>query len=240
MWRANRIANWVARRAIRGVVVSALAVSCTGYAALGQAPAATPASGRVSLDLPDLPPATVEIDLGKGLIRHAISLGDAAVAGFLEGLMTSPNAESSENAQFVAQQLTTARELGDVVSDMVHEIHLRVWNDLPPDNNLTHEIFAHFDPQLSGSGWESAVRVRDDDEMVRIFVHRSGESLNGVLIIAGEDDELVLANVIGDLSPDKVKQLTSTATKIGVKLGLDKEINRAVEQLKREMDRAGH
>jgi hypothetical protein len=167
-------------------------------------------------------------------------LGDAAVAGFLEGLRTSPDAQSSENAQFVAQQLTTARELGNVASEVVHEIHVRVWDGLTPESQMPAKLLQHFDSQLVGDGWESAVRVRDGDAMVRVLLHRDGESIRGILIIAGENDELVLANIIGDLSPDKVQKLTATATTIGVKLGLDKEINRAVDQLKHEMERTGH
>jgi hypothetical protein len=228
------------RAAIRGAGVSALAIALTGMAAIAQSPNAATALGRVSLDVPDLPPATVEIDLGRGLVRHALALTDAAVAGFLEGLMTSPDAESSENVQFVAQQLTSARELGDVVSEVIHEVHVRIWDKLPADSRHADKLAGHFDAHLAGEGWESAIRVRDGDSMVRILVHRDQDSLNGILIVAGEGNDLVLANIIGDVSPDNVQKLSSTATKIGVKLGLDGKINRALEQMKREIERKAH
>lgn len=238
MWHANQIAWQVGRATVCRRIGVALAVIATGYSAVAQTSAVPTSSGRVSFDLPDLPPATVEIDLGKGLIRHALSLGDAAVAGFLEGLMTAPDSQSSENAQFVAEQLTSARELGDVVSEVVHEIHVRAWDKLAPESQLAENLFAHFDTQLPGEGWESAVRVRDGSDMVRVFVHRDGESLSGILIVAGKGNDLMLANVIGDLSPANVQTLIATATKIGVKLGLDKEIHRAVDQMRRELEKS--
>ncbi len=238
MWYANRLAGRLGRVVLRGALMSALAVLISSYTAYGQSPADSSTAGRVAFDIPDVPPATVEIDLGKGLIRHAVGLGDAAVAGFLEGLTSSPDSQSSENVQFLAQQLTSARELGDVVSEVVQEIHVRVWDNLPAESQLAERAVAHFDTTLVGAGWEPALRVQERNNLVRAYVHRQGESISGVLFIAGEGNDVVLANVIGDLSPEKVHKLTSTATEIAVTLGLDKEINRAVEQLKREMQRA--
>ena len=219
-------------------MISALAVSLSTYTACGQSPSQSYAGGRVNFDLPDIPPATVELDLGKGLIRQAVGLGDAAVAGFLEGLMTSADAKSSENVEFLAQQLTSARELGDVASDVVQEVHLKVWDKLPAESDLAQQLISHFDGELAGNGWEPALRVQDANALVRAYVHRHEDSLTGVVFIAGEGNDVALANIIGDLSPENVHKVTSTATEIAVKLGLDKEINRGVEQLKREMERS--
>lgn len=238
MWGFHRTTVRLARTTVRGAMLSALVFAGSGYMAIAQTTTDTP--GRVAFDLPDLPPATVEIDLGHGLIRHSLSLGDAAIAGFLDGLMTSPEANSSENAKFVAEQLTSARELGDAVSEVLHEVHVRVWDNLPQDSKLAEQVLEHFDGRLNADGWEPAVRVRDDDDMVRVFVQRSEDSLGGVLVVVADGNDLVVANLVGDLSPEKVQHLTATATKIGVRLGLDKEINRAVEQMRHEIERHGH
>ena len=235
MWYVYRLTS----KAARGAVLSAAILAASAPTAWAQSTGVA-GDGRVSLDIPDLPPATVELDLGQGLIRHSLSLCDATLAGFLEGLMTSPSAESSENARFVTEQLTSARELGDAVSEVLHEVHVRVWDNLPSESRVAEQVFDHLDTNMSSAGWESAVRVRDGHSTVRVFVQRSENSLNGLLIVAAEGNDLVVTNLIGDLSPEKVQRVSATATKIGVKLGLDKEINRAVEQLRHEIENSGH
>lgn len=238
----------LARGVVRTTLFASLVIALGTHPAIGQQAAEVRVaastrisselpSGEVSLELPGAPPATVEIDLSRGLIRHALTLGDAAIAGFLEGLTTEANAETAESAKFIASQLTSARELSDIASEVIHEVHVRVWDRLPEDGQVIEKAFKHFDAELKGSLWESAFSVREKGESVRVFMQRDGntESIRGVFIIAGDGNDLVLANATGDLSPEKVQRFVSSATKIAMKLGLDKELNKAVAELKREM-----
>ncbi|MGI9455412.1 MAG: DUF4252 domain-containing protein [Aeoliella sp.] len=232
-----RLSRCTPGRFVQSAVIVAVAVSLSVRPAVAQTTldSGTATVGEVAFDFADAPPATLEIDLGRGLIRDLLGLGDAAVAGFLEGLTTGSDPSAAENAEFIAQQLTSARELGDVVSEVVHEIHVRVYDGLPDNSQVGQEIAHHYTKALSEQGWESTVKIRSDNEMVRVFVHRSAESVQGVFVILAEGNDLVLANIIGDLSPEKVHQLTASATKIGVKLGLRKEIDKAIGELRREL-----
>lgn len=234
--------RYLVRRVARRAAVVAVVATMSTYSAFAQEEVATSSGGgRVDLSVADLPPASVEMDLGPGLIRHFFSMGDAAVAGFLEGLATSSDAESSDNIQFVAEQLTSARELGDVASEVVQEVHIRVWNEEIDAEAVATKMIEQYDEKLPSSGWEPTLRARQNGEMVRIYTLREGESVTGVLVVAGKRSELAVINVVGDLSPDNIQRLVSTATKIGVKLGLDKELNRGIGQLRMEIERKhGH
>jgi hypothetical protein len=48
-------------------------------------------------------------------------------------------------------------------------------------------------------GWEPIVRVREGDSEAKIFVKQSSTSLKGLLVLARENDELVIARVRGRL-----------------------------------------
>ena len=51
--------------------------------------------------------------------------------------------------------------------------------------------------QLKGPGWTSFLRVQEDNEQVEIWTHRTNGQQDGFLLIAAEDDELVVMNAIG-------------------------------------------
>ena len=57
---------------------------------------------------------------------------------------------------------------------------------------------------LSQQGWESVVTVNSDDEQVRVFMKFNGEDVEGITVMALEEDEAVFVNVIGDLKPDEL------------------------------------
>jgi len=226
----------------RTALLASLVVAIGAHSAVGQSATqlkSSPplSSGEVSLDLPNAPPATVEIDLSRGLIRHALSLGDAAIAGFLDGLKTEASSQTADSAKFIAGQLTSARELSDIASEAIHEVHVRVWDSLPNEGQVVERALEHFDTELEGTNWEQVLSVRDKNDSVRVFVQRDSqaESIRGVFVIVGDGNDLVLANATGDLSPDKVQRFVSSATKVAMKLGLDKELNKVVGELKREM-----
>jgi hypothetical protein len=61
--------------------------------------------------------------------------------------------------------------------------------------------------KLSQQGWESVVTVNSDDEQVRIFMKFNGENVEGITVMALEEDEAVFVNVIGDLKPDELSQV---------------------------------
>lgn len=58
--------------------------------------------------------------------------------------------------------------------------------------------------KLIEQGWESVVTVNSDDEQVRIFMKFNGANVEGITVMALEEDEAVFVNVIGDLRPDEL------------------------------------
>ena len=64
---------------------------------------------------------------------------------------------------------------------------------------------------LQSRDWTPIVTVRDEGEHVRIFVKMSGEKIDGLTIMAAEDDdEAVFINVIGEIDPEDLSKVTDT------------------------------
>ena len=63
--------------------------------------------------------------------------------------------------------------------------------------------------ELDQKGWECIVRVNDDDEVVYVYIKPSEdfEIIQGIAVIALEDDEAVFVNIVGDINPDDISRM---------------------------------
>jgi len=61
--------------------------------------------------------------------------------------------------------------------------------------------------KLSSSGWESVVTVNSADEQVRVFMKINGETVDGITVMAVEDNEAVFVNVIGNINPAELERV---------------------------------
>ncbi|HAG73344.1 MAG TPA: hypothetical protein DCL66_14195 [Gammaproteobacteria bacterium] len=63
--------------------------------------------------------------------------------------------------------------------------------------------------ELDAKGWERVVRVREDDSHVDIYFRLSenAERIHGVAIMVAEPREIVLVNIVGDISTDDISAL---------------------------------
>lgn len=172
--------------------------------------------GRIDFEQANLPPANVEIDLKESMFTQIFGLGDAAIAGVAETL--SKSSEASAGTRLAAEQLAAARQIIQLASKVVREVRVRGYEKMPDD------LSSHLDGQLRGGSWENIVLLRQGDDNVRVSLLRSGESVRGVFVMVGDHGGLVLVNVVCDVSPDNVKELTSAATKIGLENGLAQAI----------------
>jgi hypothetical protein len=188
------------------------------------------ASGRIDFEAADLPPATVEVDLSQGMFNDLFGIGDAAVAGVAEALRQSAERNGGEGTRMAAEQLAAARQLIELASNVVREVRVRVYGQMPPE-----EIASKFDAQLREGDWENVVRVRDDDASVRVSVLRGEGTIRGIFIVAGERDELVLANVVCDISPENVKKITAAAAEIGLENGLQQILEVQMREMKHRL-----
>jgi hypothetical protein len=177
--------------------------------------------GRLDFESAKLPEANVEIDLSQDLFTDLFGIGDAAIAGVVESLVKAPNTDDNAQAtKMAAQQLEAARQIIQLAGNVVREVHVRAYESLPGGIENAHALYKPFDEQLRAGNWETLARLRKDDEAVRVAVIRRAGSVQGVFVVATDGDSLVLANIVCDISPDNVKELTAAATKIGLENGL--------------------
>ena len=60
---------------------------------------------------------------------------------------------------------------------------------------------------LQSSSWQPIVQVNDDGEQVQIFMQMDGDKMNGLTLMAVDDEEAVFINVIGQLDPHELSQV---------------------------------
>ncbi len=61
--------------------------------------------------------------------------------------------------------------------------------------------------RLGAENWESVVKVNSADEQVRIFMKINGDAVEGITVMAIEEDEAVFINVIGSLKPAELQKV---------------------------------
>jgi Domain of unknown function (DUF4252) len=176
------------------------------------------AIGRIDFDGANLPPANVEVDVSQGMFGNLFGIGDAAVAGVSETLMKSTKGEHDDAMHMAADQLAAVRQIIGLAGKVVREVRVRAYEKTPED------LSSKFDKQLREGEWEKIVVVRKGDENARVFIIYRNDSIRGAFVMAGGHGGQVLVNVVCDISPENVKNLTSAATKIGLENGLLKEL----------------
>jgi hypothetical protein len=212
-----------------GLVAVALSYVATISVALAQAasadvsPAESAQAGRVEFDHPGGGEPTVQIDLPAGLWSDFVGLGDAAVAGVAEGLLQAKaqDAGLQGEVKLAADQLAAIRTIMSAVQGAVGEVRVRVYRGDGATNVAADggKIAAFYADKLAGSEWARIVQVRDGDKCASVFMLRREGAIRGVFVVATKDGEMALINVLCDVSPDRVKQITREATNIGLELG---------------------
>ena len=188
-------------------------------------------AGRIDFSQADLPAATVEVDLSQGMFHDLFGIGDAAVAGVAETLLKSSENGDAEGTRMAAQQLAAARQIMQLAADVVREVRVRVYSDLPESGARPEAVASKFDEQLREGEWDNVVRVREDDATVRVSLLRDNGAVRGIFVIAAENDEIVLANVVCDVSPENAKKLTTAAARIGLENGLAQMIEMKMREI---------
>ncbi len=205
----------------RGSTVVAATTTLCCCALLYAAPAESSKSdmvGRIDFEEADLPAANVELDLSQGMFGDLFGIGDAAVAGVAEALTKSSTGKNAEDTRMAAEKLAAARQIIELANKVVREVRVRAYEKSPGD------LASHFDAQLHNGNWEQILLVRKGDENARVSVIRRDNSIRGIFVVAGGHGGEALVNVVCDISPDNVKELTEAATKIGLENGLRRVI----------------
>jgi len=199
--------------------------------AAGDAP-----TGRIDFDAANLPAANVEVDLSQEVIKDLFGIGDAAVAGIAETLFNAADVnDEAQTTRLAAEQLEAARQILQLAGNVVREVRVRVYEDSPDEAQQLGELFAPFDEQLRAGQWETLARVRNEDETARVSVLRRSGAVRGIFVTAADGGDVVLANIVCDISPENVKKLTSAATKIGLENGLAQAIEIELKHFPRKL-----
>jgi len=75
--------------------------------------------------------------------------------------------------------------------------------DRDPESYITK--LATTAKDLETKGWETIVRVNDDDQQAYIAVKPEGKNIVGLVVLsAQEDDEIVLVNIVGNINMDEI------------------------------------
>jgi hypothetical protein len=207
--------------AIRRAGMFAAVAGLMFYSAVAQAKPAEPSAtsiGRIDFDQAKLPPANVELDLSQGMFENLFGIGDAAVAGVAETLMKSTKNDHAEAMHLAADQLAVVRQILGLAGKVIKEVRIRGYEKNSEDLSL------RFEKQLQVGEWEKVAVLRKGNENAHVYVIRGNESIRGAFVMASGHDGQILVNVVCDISPDNVKNLTSAATKIGLDNNLEQVI----------------
>lgn len=189
-------------------------------------------SGRIDFALADLPPATIEIDLSEEIFSDLFGLGEAALAGVVEALTQSNATNGSEATHLAAEKLDAAHQILQLAKEVVREVRVRVYEDYPEETGSAVKLDARFDQQLSDGQWDNVVKVREGNDGVNASFLRVEGSILGIFVVVSDGKDVVLANIVCDVSPENVKKLASAATKIGLENGLQKVLEHELQHLR--------
>lgn len=66
-----------------------------------------------------------------------------------------------------------------------------------------------FSSQMEQNGWERVVYIRENDELVNIYVRPDGDAIAGLTVLATnpEEDESIFINIVGSISPDQIGKI---------------------------------
>ena len=206
---------FVSMRRVGMVAASAgLFLYLVAASARADEPSRGAALGRIDFESANLPAANIELDLSQGMFENLFEIGDAAIAGIAESLVKSTRSEHADTAKLAADQLAAVRQVLKLSSKVVTEVRIRAYEEKSDD------FAPRFEKQIRDGEWEKAVVVRQDRDSARVYVVRDKGAIRGIFVVASNNDGQVLANVVCDVSPENVKELTSAATRIGLDNGL--------------------
>jgi hypothetical protein len=208
-------------RAKRIPVVLVLSVSMLSAIATA-AHAATAANGalvgRVEFDHPASAAPNVAVVLPAGLFRDLAGLGDAALAGIAEGIVKGGAASgaNAENMKLTADQLAAVRKVVNTAQGAIVEVRVSVYGGKSTPGTDVADYYAN---KLRNTAWDKIVDARDDGgQSASVFLLRDAGTVRGIFVVASQHQELVLANVVCEISPERIKEITQQAVEIGLKL----------------------
>jgi hypothetical protein len=178
----------------------------------------------------------VEVDLSEGMMLALSGIGQAALNGVAEAIVESDQENPAPEIAQSAEHLRAVNQMVSELTSAVHEVRVRVYDNLSDVAADTRAgMIRHYSEQLGNSSWDSIVRVNDHGSLVNVNVLRSEGAIRGIFVLVSEQDHLVMANIVCELTSERIKQVAHGATLIGMKFGLDKAIQQAMAEVERDL-----
>ena len=61
--------------------------------------------------------------------------------------------------------------------------------------------FEHMGGKLLDDGWDPVMLIREEGELVQMYIKSSTEGTHGLTIVSADESEVVVVNVMGDIDP---------------------------------------
>ncbi len=64
--------------------------------------------------------------------------------------------------------------------------------------------------RLEGQGWETVVRVRENEERVNVYLKSDGKTIAGLVVMVldpSDDDGAIFVNIVGDIDPQQIGRI---------------------------------
>lgn len=99
-------------------------------------------------------------------------------------------------------------ELGDLLSE-IETVRVQVFPLDGMDSERVMEKTSEMGRQLEKKGWEIAVRVREDDEQVHVYLlPGKNDNIAGmVVMVVEDDDEATFVNIVGNFDPSEIGRI---------------------------------
>ena len=79
-------------------------------------------------------------------------------------------------------------------------VRIRIY-EVTGDNERIARNFEHMGHKLSKDGWNPVMLIREEDELVQMYVKPSGNVIKGLTIVSADDEDVVVINIMGDIDP---------------------------------------
>jgi hypothetical protein len=102
-------------------------------------------------------------------------------------------------------------ELADLLTKL-RAIQVRGFDLAPADYGVLETRISDLGQRLEADGWDTVVRVREDNEYVNMFVRVHEGAIAGMMVmtLAPGDDESYFINIVGQIDPSQIGRIGRT------------------------------
>lgn len=98
------------------------------------------------------------------------------------------------------------------LADLLHKlkaVQVRGFDLRRSDYTTIADRTAELARRLEAQGWDTVVRVREDDERVDVFIRVADGAIAGMMVmaVAPDEDETYFVNIVGQIDPQQIGRL---------------------------------